>query len=349
MVSSSVLLALIPAVAAAPRACTAPKPTTCQSPKGDFTVVAPGLYPESADFDDSRCVTYIGNLYNSTVSVYDATTNNVTELISFDKISGVPAFHVSGVQRDRRHDMLTVSANAGAAFDTSGENVSGTNLIVQYNLAKKRVEWTQNLTAVSNGAYGGFQDIEHDAAGNSFVVGTFPSSIIKITADGKTPKLWFGPSGTNTTAHGFTGIAAFNDARSALVPDGQTGQVVRFDLTAETGEPVTVTLDSTEAIGKDLDGGYLPPLFKDTVFLVSDNALGTIVLKSEDQWKTAKKVGVVPNPLGTENGFHVATVQIVDRIYAVTEWFLDNTPEVALNRTAFPFVDITDSINKLLI
>ncbi|OAA34021.1 tri14-like protein [Beauveria brongniartii RCEF 3172] len=349
MVSSSVLPALIPAVAASPLTCAAPKLTTCEAPRGNFTVNAAGLYPENADFDDSRCVTYISNLYKGTVSVYDATANRVSKIITLDGISNVPAFHVGGVQRDRLHDKLTISANAAAAFDTSGDDVSGTNLIVQYNLAEDRVEWAQNLTAVSNGVYGGFQDIEHDAAGNSFVVGSFPSSIVKITPDGKTATPWFGPSGTNTTLYGFAGIAAFNDARSALVPDGESGQVVRFDLTAEAGKPVIVTLGSTEPIGGDLDGGYLPPLYKDTVFLISDNVLGTIVLKSDDKWETAKNVGVVPNALGSTGGFHVATVQIVDRVYAVTEWFRDNAPGASLNRTEFPFIDITDDINQLLI
>ncbi len=290
------------------------------------------------------------NLYNSTVSVYDAIENRVTEVITLPGITNVPAFHVSGVQVDTAHDKLTISANTGAAFDTAGVDISGTNLIVQYDLATRAVEWQQNLTAVSKGLYGGFQDMEHDAAGNSFVIGTYPSSIVKISADGKTAEPWIVASGTNSTVHGYTGIAAFNQRRNVLVTDGERGQVLRFDLAAARGEPVRVPLqDGAEPIGADLDGAYLPPLYKDTVLLVSDNTLGTIVVRSQDgQWESAERVGVVPNALGAVGGFATATVQIADRIYAVTEFFGDNAPGQSLNRTAFPIYDITDDINTLL-
>ena len=42
--------------------------------------------------------------------------------------------------------------------------------------------WRVNLTALSGGRYGGFNDVAHDGAGNTFVCGTFPSSIVKVGA-----------------------------------------------------------------------------------------------------------------------------------------------------------------------
>ncbi|PMB67643.1 Major allergen Mal f 1 [Beauveria bassiana] len=350
MVASSILPTLVSAVAAGPLACVPQKPT-CAAPNGNFTVNEAGLYPENADFDPSRCVTYISNLYKNTVTAYNAAEDRVDKIITIDKISGVPAFHVSGVQRDVLHDKLTISANAGAAFDTNGADVSGDNVLVQYDLVRGEVEWTKNLTSVSNGQYGGFQDVEHDKDGNSYVIGTFPSSIVKVTADGKTATEWFRGDATNTTIHGFTGIAAYNGARNVLVADGERGQIVRFDLAADKGVPVHVPLQAVEEpIGANLDGAYLPPLYKDTVLLVSDSARGTIVLRSQDgKWESAEKLGEVANALGAEGGSSVTTVQIADRIYAVTDWFGDNSPEIGLNRTAFPFHDITDAINKLLV
>lgn len=282
--------------------------------------------------------------------MYDAVENRVTDIITLPGISNVPAFHVSGVQVDKRHDKLTISANAGAAFDTQGVDISGTNLIVQYDLATGRIEWQKNLTAVSRGVFGGFQDMEHDAAGNSFVLGTYPSSIVKISADGKTAEPWFVERGVNQTVSGFQGIAAFDDGASLLVSDGQRGQLLRFDTAADKGEPVRVPLqDGAEPIGGVLDGAYLPALYKDTVLLVSDNALGTVVLRSQDNWQTAERVGVVAKDPGFPDGFATATVQIADRIYGVTEFFLDNAPPRSLNRTEFPLYDITDAVNELLV
>ncbi|KAM3560244.1 hypothetical protein MY1884_003053 [Beauveria asiatica] len=360
MVASSLLLALVPLAAAGPLgACKAPTQPqqpqqpqqTCTAPRGNTTIHQPGLYPENADFDPKRCVAYIGHLFESVISVWDPVENKILEVIELPDISHIPAFHVSGVQVDVKHDKLSISANAGAAFDTSGVDISGTNFLVQYDLQKREVEWKRNLTEISKGVYGGFQDIEHDAEGNSFVIGTYPSSIIKVSADNSTAEPWYVDVGKNTTVHGYTGIAAFNEGSNILVSDGERGQVVRFDTSADKGEPVVVTItngNGTEPIGGDLDGAILPSIYEQKVFLVSDNTLGTIVLRSEDNWKTAEKVGVVPNRLGSVEGFAVATVQIVDRIYAVTEFFLDNTPGRSLNRTDFPFYDITDDINELL-
>ncbi|PMB69303.1 Major allergen Mal f 1 [Beauveria bassiana] len=356
MVASSLLLALVPLAAAGPlAACKPPTQTqtqpqqTCTAPRGNITVRQPGLYPENADYDPKRCVAYVGNLYESVVSVWDPAKNEILEVIELPDISHNAASHVSGVQVDVKHDKLTIAANAGAAFDTSGVDISGTNFLVQYDLTKREVEWKRNLTEISKGVYGGFQDMEHDPEGNSFVIGTFPSSIIKVSANNSKAEPWFVDVGKNTTVHGFTGIAAFNEGRNILVSDNERGQILRFDTSAEKGEPVVVTLKSgTEPIGSDLDGAILPSIYENKVFLVSDDILGTIVLRSEDNWETAEKVGVVPNRLGSVNGFATATVQIVDRIYAVTEWFLDNAPGGSLNRTSFPFYDITDDINKLL-
>ncbi|OAA67467.1 Six-bladed beta-propeller, TolB-like protein [Cordyceps fumosorosea ARSEF 2679] len=380
MVSSSLLLALIPAVAAGPLACKAPAdaqpPTACKAPapkppaackpkpaasactapKGGFTIKAKSLYPENADFDTSRCVTYISNLYNSTVTVYDAAKNDVTNVLTFDGITNEKAFHISGVQRDDKHDMLTISANAGAAFDTQGGDISGSNMLLQYNLTAGALAWQKDLTLTSNGVYGGFQDMEHDAAGNAFVIGTFPSSILKVSADGNTVDEWFVSNKTGVTPkpHGFTGIAKFDDSRRVLVTDGETGQLLKFDLAAPKGVPVVVPIGD-EKIGADLDGAYLPPLHKNTVLLVSDNTLGTVVLRSKDgNWDAAERLGVVPKPAADTEGFAVATVQIADRIYAVTEYFGDApdpknaTDTRTLLREDYPWYDITDDVQKLL-
>jgi hypothetical protein len=63
MVASSLLLALVPLAAAGPLgACKAPTQPqqACTAPRGNITIRQPGLYPENADFDPKRCVTYIG-------------------------------------------------------------------------------------------------------------------------------------------------------------------------------------------------------------------------------------------------------------------------------------------------
>lgn len=282
-------------------------------------------------------------MYDATVSVYDAIQDRITEVITIDGVTGHQEFHVSGLQLDARHDKLSIIANAGAAFDTFGADVSGTNYLVQYDLRTRKVEWKSNLTAVSQGAYGGFQDVEHDAAGNSFVIGSYPSSIVKVSADGKKAEAWYTIANTKTTVSGFSGIAAFNDGRTALVND-DGGRIFVFDLTAKKGTPVHLPLQAgAEPISNNTDASYLPALYKNTVYLVSDDAFGTIVLRSHNNWKTAEKLGVIPNAYAGQ-AFTTATVQIGDRLYVLSGFFLDNPH----TRADFPLYDITDDVNKLL-
>lgn len=290
------------------------------------------------------------NLFNRTVSVYDAIQNRVTEVITIDGITDNPKLHVSGVQVDTRHDKLSIMANAGAAFDTSGADISGDNFLIQYDLRTKTIEWKVNLTPISGGTYGGFQDIEHDAAGNCFVIGTFPSSIIKVSADGQTAVAWYVERNTNQTVHGYSGVVSFNHGRNLLVNDNEHGQIFRFDTLATSGQPTHVPLQTgAEPIGFNFDASYLPTLYQGTVYLISDNELGTIVLRSRDgEWKTAEKLGVVANAYGAQGGSATATVQIASRIYVVTEFFVDQGLGHSLNRTEFPLYDITDDVNRLL-
>ncbi|KAK5988374.1 Trichothecene biosynthesis protein 14 [Cladobotryum mycophilum] len=290
------------------------------------------------------------NLFNATVSTYDVRQKRVIDVITIPGISENPKFHVSGVQVDVARDLLSIVANAGTAFDTAGQDISGDNVLVQYDLHQQRIVWRQNLTAVTKGLYGGFQDVEHDTFGNTFVMGTFPSSIIKISTDGKTATPWFVETNTKTTVHGFSGIATHETGNFLLVADNEKGQILRFDTGAAKGTPELVVLQGgVEPIGKDLDCAYLPPLFRGTVLLVVDNALGVIVIRSKDgKWEKAEKLGAIANAYLNDGGLSTAVVELGGRIYVSTEFFGDTAPAHSLNRTQFPLYDITDEVKKLL-
>lgn len=295
---------------------------------------------------------YCSVVYNATVAVYDAAKNEVVDTISIPELSGNPVLHASGVQMDGP-DRLSIMINAGAAFDTEGQDISGDNFLVKYDLEKKETIFKSNLTAVSKGIYGGYQDIEHDKAGNSFVVGTFPSSIIRVNADGTETVPWYLSPSPNKTTHGYTGLVMSEN--KLIVADNLDGQLYSFDSQAEKGVPVRIPLSPrNETLGQNIDGVYMPSLHNGNVILVSDNSAGTIVLRSKDaKWESAEKIGTVPNALVAQGGFTVASVQIAERIYSVTEFFLDAANKVpgtsAGNRTEFPLFDITDQIQKLLV
>ncbi|KAF9874899.1 hypothetical protein CkaCkLH20_07593 [Colletotrichum karsti] len=324
--------------------------TTCGQVSGNKTVNSFQLYPENADFDTKRCVAYFSVLYNTTVASWNPVTSEI-QTIEIPGLSFDSELHTSGVRVDPL-DRLSIIVDAGSAFDTEGKNITGDNILVKYDLTEKKVLWQRNLTEVTGGVYGGFQDTAHGADGTTFALGTFPSSIIRVSPDGSEATAWYLKTPADHTIHGLSGLVSAPDGKSILVADSSDGQLYRFDITAATAPtPVRVPLTSASIIGSALDGVSIPSRYNGTVILVSDNVNGTVVLHSADaKWESAAVVGTVPNGYLADGGSTVATVQIGGSVYAVTEWFGDAkvVGTLAGNRTEWPLVDITANIDGFL-
>lgn len=282
--------------------------------------------------------------------MYDPYKKRIVDTIHLPGLSGDPVLHMSGVVVDPQ-GLLSVIVDAGAAFDTQGQDISGDNFLVKVDPNHGQVLWRKNLTEVTNGVYGGYQDAAHDTHGNTFVVGTFPTSIVKVGSNGSTAISWYLQPQPNQTVPGLSGLAASGDI--LLSTDSSDGQLYRFNMTEKVGHKIHVPLKGSNAtrIGNSLDGILLPKQFNGTVLLVSDTTDGTVVLRSADGlWTSAEMVGTVPNLYLSQNGFSVDNVEIGGSLYSVTEFFLDEKVPGTLagNRTQFPLVDITHQVLELL-
>lgn len=105
-----------------------------------------------------------------------------------------------------------------------------------------------NLTETTKGTYGGFQDVEFDRDGNVYVVGTFPSSILRVEDNGTKVNEWFNSNG-NHTVNGFQGLAATGDI--LLANDNAhspNGSLVKFDMMASKGLPTVVPISPPRSI-----------------------------------------------------------------------------------------------------
>ncbi|KAM4063855.1 hypothetical protein HRG_006955 [Hirsutella rhossiliensis] len=330
---------------------------SCDVSPGNKTVNRFQLYPENAEFDPKRCLVYFSVLWNASVAVWDPVKNEVVGSITDDRFSGRPELHASGVQLDAPRDQLSIMFNAGNAFNTLGRNIAGENNLVRYDLKTKRVLWAIDLSRVTSGAYGGFQDIEHDGYGNTFVCGTFPPSLmhVNITTQAATP-WWLGPSDSQVV--GINGIAMYQNRK--LLGAYQTGvdgsQLVWFDIHTP-GSPNAIPVKQggrVSNVGESLDAAVLPAMYGGKILLVSDAFVGTVILHSNDHWATAEKLGAVPNGMAAEGIRVVTAVQVGQRILCVFEFFGDanvkvpGQPAGAGNRSEFPLQDITDDIDRLL-
>lgn len=284
-------------------------------------------------------------LFNASVAVYDP-YKQTTEIHEFPQISHNSEYHLGGVAANPYTNLISIVVDAGAAFNTGGKDISGTNLLLLWDPVAKKELYRLNLTETTHGTYGGFQDVEFDSRGNVYVVGTFPSSILRVEKNGSVINEWYKSNGSHETT-GFSGLAVTKDIiisnDNAFTPNGR---LIKFDLTLPKGIPVPVPITPTVSISGS-DAIQLPPKYNGTVLLAAVDASGVQVLRSKDGlWNEAESLGLVSNKVPAANGgFVTGTIQVGKRLYMIEEFFGDAQPGT---RTAFPFIDITDEVEALV-
>ncbi|KAI1074904.1 hypothetical protein F5B20DRAFT_425300 [Whalleya microplaca] len=321
---------------------------------GTITVDSYQLYPENADFDQNQCLLYFGSLFNASVVVYDPYKAETVVLIEFPGVTRSKTYHVGGVAWDPYTNLISILIDSAVPHETLDHQISGDDYILRYDPATQELVWFLNITEVSQGLYGGQQDVEHDSRGHVYVLGTYPGSILRVEPDGSAIKPWYLPEVIDHRVAGLTGFAATGDILLASDAENNTasgGQIYRFDMAADKGTPVLVP-KTPDTIITSLDAIYLPPKYGGTVLLVSEHERGVSVLRSKDgKWESAEYLGRVPNDPSLDAGALVtAPVEIAGSLYMVEEWFSDPIVNgtVAGNRTEFPLVDITSEVEKLL-
>ncbi|EFQ31921.1 hypothetical protein CGRA01v4_13093 [Colletotrichum graminicola] len=316
---------------------------------GSFVIHQHQLYPDCADWDVDNCVLYFGSKANASVVVYDPYMNKIVDVLMLSDITQNPNLQIGGVRVDQHTNLVSIVTNAAAPFNAAGQNVSGDSFITKYDVAKKQVLWSKNITDVSKGEYAGFRDIGYDPLGNTYVVGTFPGTIMKVNQEGSDIIPWYLPAKIDNTKTGFSGLAAVGNI--LITSNNEDSQIYRFDMTAEKGTPVLVrrSPDATLAMTGVI---YLPQKYDGKVLLVAENAKGITVLRSSDgSWQSAEHLGTVPNnSLAAPGGTITAAVQVGDSLYMVEGFSTDPSVSnsTAGNRTEFPMVDITLEVEGLL-
>ena len=246
---------------------------------------------------------------------------------------------------------LSAIADTSPVFVTGGKNISGDNWLLKYDLVAKKLLYKLNITEVSQGKYAGFQDVEHDSRGNTYIVGSYFGTILRVDKDGTAIKPWYLPSPlpATTTVEGFGGLAVVGDV--LLTNDNASGEILRFDMMADKGVPVVVPA-TPKYMYSPTDAIYLPPKYKGTVLLVAEDGKGINVLRSKDaKWTSAEYLGLVANDAPEVAGFAAAApLQMGENLYIVEEFFADQAVPgmLAGNRSKWPLLDITDRVSKLL-
>ena len=334
----------------------------CPPFNGSFVIDSYQLYPENADFDFDSCLLYIGLVvtlhfqnsrsditsivWNATVGIYDPYAHKMLDIIEFPGLSHTGTYHVGGTSIDERTGLLSILADAWEPIVSGGTNLTGDSFFMQWDPFTKQVLYKINLTDTTHGKYSGFATIAHDPDDNAYVVGALPSSILKIDKYGKTVTPWYLPKPIIPTVPGLSSIAATD--WTLLVSHSSDSKILKFDMRDHLGVPVEVP-HYPNVTWTFTDSGYLPPRHKGTVYLLAEDLVGVIVLRSKDgKWNKAEFLGKVPNPV--PNSFTTEPVQIGDSLYLVPT-DVGNISHINTgpgSQDKFPFIDITAQVDALL-
>ncbi len=289
---------------------------------------------------------------------YDPYTNKTLDIIEFRGITDVYDEHASGIHWDKRTGIVSLVIDAQPAFLTDGANATGDYWLVKYDTHAKRELWRANLTSVTQAKWSGFQDVTVDARGNSYVVGTYPASIMRVDVSGRHIKPWSPPQTANTTVHGYTGICSTGETLLVIDANGVpeelsegNSQIYRFDMTEDVGRPVLVPRSPPGIPLGVPDAIHLPEKYGGHVMLAAMNYVGVTVLRSRDGWRTAEQLGTITtNFPAFFQRIIPSTVQIGERQFMIGQRF----PGAIVpgtkggNQSDFPFFDITDQVEALL-
>ncbi|PHH85626.1 hypothetical protein CDD83_156 [Cordyceps sp. RAO-2017] len=341
----------------------------CQLPEGDFVIRRRKLYPENIDFDEQSCTLWTGALYEAklvAINVMDGLQKgeNITGIYTDETGKNITIegeeMHASGIQVSQDRRKVWSILNAGAPFDTQGNDTEGPNFIMQYDMEKGVQDWVVDLNKKSGQGIRGFQDVEWDADGNVYALSSFPGSLVKIPIDDhdKAAEYWVSeqsprPKGEQTPK-GITGLARLNGT-ALLVVNQADGKVWLYQM-GEAANPVPVPVTGGDGDGdgarvfESSDGAYLPPKYKGRVLLIPDQKKGTAVVVSNDGWATGRKLGTVPKATYPgEQGYTTASVEMMGRLFSLTTFFFDaKTPGTAGDREEFPLTDITKPVQDMV-
>lgn len=306
-------------------------------------------------FTSSSKHMYYSVLFNASVAIHNPYLHNTT-ILEFPSITHNSEFHIGAVAANPHTNLISVIANAAAAFSTQGKDVSGTNNLMLLDPANYKEIYRLNLTETTKGTYGGFQDVEFDERGNIYVVGSFPASILRIEGGGNgtsnqsqsqvVVNEWY-KSTAPTAKNGMAGLAVHNDILLANDNAGATNSsLVKFDMALPKGTPVPIPISNNRSIA-GTDAIHLPSRYNGTVLLAAVDASGVEVLRSKDgRWDAAEGLGLVSNKVkAAEGAFVTGTVQIGTRVFMIEEFFADVQPGT---RERFPLVDITEEVERLM-
>jgi hypothetical protein len=314
-------------------------------------------------------------MFNSSLLIYDP-FDETSKLIDIPGISHpgstlTTEYHLDGIDYDTKSGQIFIAASSASAFTSvivkgangqiatnySHANYTGPNRILIFDPVAERLVSDIGLETAQEEFYNltgnltnGFQDMaEIESTGDSYVIGTFGNSIVKISHGSQEARLWYAPSPSNySKEYGFGGV--FASGHKLVVSDTLSGGLVTFNTREKRPTATYVPLLGMPSDYRpaNADGIYAPKRYGGKVALWSDDYNGTSVYGSTDNWSTAHYLGLISNddPALLEGTMTTASFEVGDRVYVLTQVFQYSLPVEP--KKNFPFYDITAQLDSIV-
>ncbi|KAJ4145125.1 hypothetical protein LMH87_003984 [Akanthomyces muscarius] len=325
-------------------------------PKGDLIYDVYMGYPEIFQWDKKRCVAYVSNLYNASLSVFDPYQPKVLETIQFPGLShpgdtAVNPLHASGIVLRPNNDepeTLELVIDNGDAFYSAGVNISGPDYLITMDIDTMTVTHKLHL---NNGLYAGYADAELGSDGNTYVLGVYKSNILRVTPEREISTLFVEEPLGLPRPYGFTGIT--HAGHAIISNDNTIGQFVRFDTQNSDGTPPVIIQQTPHHNFNTSNVLAIPEKYNSTVLLATENmtpehpAGGVGVYRSQNKsFRQIEFLGFLPSRRG--NSLATCARQMANRIYLVSLPTDGANITVAGHSSHFVFQDLTEDIEALL-
>lgn len=305
--------------------------------------------------------------------IYDP-YNKSTEIVDLPGIShpgsdSYTEYHANGIDYDAKTGQVFIAASSASAFTSiisegpdgtiavnySNANYTGPNHVLVFDPQSGHIVTDFDLTAaqdefhnITGNLTNGFQDMaEIQSSGDSYAIGTFGNSIVRLPSGSKDAQLWYAPSHYNET-YGFGGIVAIGG--KLIISDTISGGLVTFNTNDTNPKPTYVTLQGLPQTYSppNADGLYAPKKYNNTVILWSDDYNGTSVYGSIDDWTSAHFLGLINNddPGIIEGSMTTDSFEIGDRVFALTQIFQYSVP--VQPKKNFLFYDISVQLDAIV-
>lgn len=313
------------------------------------------------------------SLFNCSIVAYNP-YNKTSEIINIPGIShpgsdNFTEYHLNGIEYNPKTGHILAAVSSAESFisviapgpdntiavNYSNANYTGPNHLLVYDPKSRQLITDLNLDfaqeefrAVTGNLTNGFQDVAAVTTnGDSYIVGTFGNSIVKLARDTSVPRLWYSPK-NYTYEYGFGGIAVLGE--KLIVSDALSGGFVTFDTREHNPQPTYVELQDLPTNYRPLnaDGVYLPKRYNGKVALWSDDYNGTSVYGSADNWASAHFIGLIVNddPGRTQGAMTTACFEINDSVYVLNQIFQFSFP--VKPRKNFPMYDVTWQLDAMV-